>query len=70
MAVIDGVVIKGRHIVIPEALQQQALKQLHINHMGIKKQTLGSNKVVFSLEQNSGCICRQAFIHYCGLHQA
>ena len=22
-----------------------------------------------SLEQNSGCICRQAFIHYCGLHQ-
>ena len=23
----------------------------------------------FSLEQNSGCICRQAFIHYCGLNQ-
>ena len=23
----------------------------------------------FSLEQNSGCSCRQAFIHYCGLHQ-
>ena len=23
----------------------------------------------FSLEQNSGCLCRQAFIHYCGLHQ-
>ena len=21
----------------------------------------------FSLEQNSGCSCRQAFIHYCGL---
>ena len=30
MAVIDGVVIKGRCIVIPEALQQQALKQLYI----------------------------------------
>ena len=25
--------------------------------------------MVFSLEQNSGCSCRQAFIHYCGLHQ-
>ena len=36
MAVIDGVVIKGRCIVIPHALQQQVLKQLHINHMGIK----------------------------------
>ena len=23
----------------------------------------------FSLEQNCGCSCRQAFIHYCGLHQ-
>ena len=23
----------------------------------------------FYLEQNSGCSCRQAFIHYCGLYQ-
>ena len=37
MGVINGVVIKGRHIVIPETLQQQALKQLHINHKGIEK---------------------------------
>ena len=37
MAVVDGVVIKDKQIVILEALQQQALKQLHINHMGIKK---------------------------------
>ena len=37
MAVTDGVVIKGQNIVKPEALQQQALKQLQINHMGIEK---------------------------------
>ena len=37
MAVIDGVVIKGRHIVILEALQQQVLKQLHINLHGNSK---------------------------------
>ena len=37
MAVIDRVVIKGRCIVIQEALQQQTLKQLHINLTGIKK---------------------------------
>ena len=36
MAVINGAVIKQRCTVIPNILQQQALKQLHINHMGIK----------------------------------
>ena len=40
MAVIDGVFIKGRCIVIPKALQWQVLKLLHINHMGIKKAKL------------------------------
>ena len=38
MVVIDGIVIKGQHIVISEALQHQALKQLHINYMDIEKQ--------------------------------
>ena len=37
MAVIDWVVIKGNYIVIPKALQQQALKQLHMNHISIEK---------------------------------
>ena len=40
MAVIDGVIMKGRCIVIPEVLQQQVLDQLHINHMGIEKTKL------------------------------
>ena len=40
MAVIDGVTIKDQHIVMPETLQQQALKQLHINHMGTEKNKL------------------------------
>ena len=37
LAVIDGIVMKGRHIIIPKVLKQQALDQLHVNHMGIKK---------------------------------
>ena len=37
MALIDGVIMKGRHIIIPKVLQQQALDQLHINHMGLEK---------------------------------
>ena len=44
MAVIDGVVIKGKHIV---TLQQQAVKQLHINHMGIKTTKLLACKSVY-----------------------
>ena len=34
MAVIDGVIVKDQCIVMPETLQWQALKQLHVNHMG------------------------------------
>ena len=40
LAVIDGVVMKGRCTVNPENLKQQALDQLHVNHMGIKKTKL------------------------------
>ena len=39
LAVIDGVVMKVRHIIIPAVLKQQMLDQLHLNHMGIKKQS-------------------------------
>ena len=37
LAVIGGVVMEGRCILIPESLKQQALDQLHVNHMGIEK---------------------------------
>ena len=36
MALIDRVILKGRHVVIPEILQRKALIQLHINHVLIK----------------------------------
>ena len=37
MAVIDGIIMKGRHVIIPEASKQQVLDQLQINHMDIEK---------------------------------
>ena len=37
LAVIDGIVMKGRHVIIREVLKQQAVDQLYINHMGITK---------------------------------
>ena len=37
MAVIDGIIMKSRCIIIPEILKTQALDQLHINHMEKEK---------------------------------
>ena len=40
LVVIDGIICKGRCIVIPNSLWQQVLNQLHTNHMGIEKTKL------------------------------
>ena len=40
LAIIDGVVLKGRCIIIPTSLKQKVLEQLHSNHMGIEKTKL------------------------------
>ena len=53
MAIINGVVIKGRYIVIPEVLQQQVLIQLHINHMAIDKHKLLAHRSVYRIGMNA-----------------
>ena len=47
LAVLDGVILKGRHIVIPNSLKQQVLDQLHTNHMGIEKTKLLAHESVY-----------------------
>ena len=47
MAIIDGVMLKGRCIVIPTSLKQQVLDQLHTNHMGREKMKLFTHKSVY-----------------------
>ena len=47
LAVKDGVMFKGRHIIIPTTLKQQVLDQLHTNHMGIEKTKLLTYKSVY-----------------------
>ena len=49
MAVIDGIDIKGRRIVLPISLPKTALEQLHINHMGIDKVSLLARNVYIGL---------------------
>ena len=37
MAMMNGIIMKGKCVVIPEVLKAQALDQLYINYMGIEK---------------------------------
>ena len=49
LAVIDGILLKGRHIIMPSSLREQVLSQLHINHMGIEKQSYWPGNVCTGL---------------------
>ena len=37
LAVVDGLIVKGHHVVRPSSLQNEALRLLHSSHMGIVK---------------------------------
>ena len=37
MVVIEGIMMKGRYVVIPKILKMQALDQLHVKHVGKEK---------------------------------
>ena len=47
LAVIDGIILKGRCIIIPKSLRLQVLDQLHTNHMGIGKMKLLAHECVY-----------------------
>ena len=53
MGVIDGIILKGRHVVIPESLKKQALDQLHLNHMGIDKTKLLTCESIYWININN-----------------
>ena len=47
LAVIDGVILKGKCIIISNSLKEQVLSQLHTNHMGIEKTKLLAQECVY-----------------------
>ena len=47
LVVIDGIIFKGRHIVIPNSLKQQVLDWFHTNHMGIEKPKVLAHESVY-----------------------
>ena len=52
MVVIDGIILKGRCVVIPEAFEKQALDQFHLNHMKQKKNKLLTNESIYWININ------------------
>ena len=46
LVVIDGIILKGRCIIMPNSLRQQVLNQLQTNHMGIEKTKLLAHESV------------------------
>ena len=42
-----AIILKGRHIVIPNSLRQQVLNQLHTNYMGIEKTKILAHESVY-----------------------
>ena len=52
LAVIDGIMLKGKCIIIPNRLKKQVVNQLHTNHMGIEKnKATGPGKCVLTQHQ-------------------
>ena len=49
MAVINGIIVKGRHVIIPKILKTQALDA---NHLGIEKTKLLACKSVYWVNIN------------------
>ena len=47
LAVIDGIILKGRCIIMLNSLREQVLNQLHTNHMGIEKTKLLACECVY-----------------------
>ena len=47
LAVIDGIILKGKCIIIPNRLKEQVLNQLYTKHMGIEKTKLLAQECVY-----------------------
>ena len=62
LVIIDGVILKGRCIVIPNNLRQQVVTQLYTSHMGIEKTKLLAHNFVFWSNINANI---KGYIKYC-----
>ena len=64
LAAIDGIILKGRHTVIPNSLKKQVLDQFHTNHMGIEKTKLLACESVYWSSINADI---ENYIKHCAM---
>ena len=53
MAIMDRTAIKGRRIIIPASLQEEAINQLHVNYVGIEKTGMLACKSIYWINMNA-----------------
>ena len=53
IAIKNDITMKGRRIIIPAALQDKALKQLHLKHVGIVKTGLLACESIYWINKNA-----------------
>ena len=66
LSVLDGLVLKGSHIVIPESCRDEILDQLHEGHFGIDRTKLRTRDSVYWPSINKDIEC---LVKTCDLYQ-
>ena len=54
IAIIYGITMKGKRIIIPASLQEKAPNQMHINHIGIEHIRLLACESIYWINMNTG----------------
>ena len=59
LAICDGLILKGHHVLIPLTVHEEALKLLHTSHMGIVKMKNRARTIFFwpNLNQDKKTVC-------------
>ena len=53
LAMMSGIAMKGKCIIVPNLLQRQILEQLYANHMGIEKTCLLIRESAYYINMNA-----------------
>ena len=70
LTVINGVVLKGRRIVVPKSLQQEMLEIIHEGHLGVEKCKRRARKVLYWLNMNNDIEELASRCETCNIHQS
>ena len=70
LTVINGVVLKGRRVVVPKSLQQEMLEITHKCHLGVEKCKRRAQRVLYWLNMNNDIEELASRCETCNIHQS